>query len=70
MSGERNLTEADVEAIVTELKSQIVNDFQLEVGRGLLGWVKKALFWLLLLAAVYGIAGDRQFLQSLPSLTK
>ena len=57
MSDDRNLTDTDVEAIVAELKRQLVADFQLEVGKGLLGWVKKIFWWLLLLAAVYGMAG-------------
>lgn len=70
MSDERNLTEGDVEAIVMELKTQLLKDFQLEVGRGLLGWAYKAMWLLLLAAAVYGIAGDRQFLTSMAAATK
>lgn len=56
MSDDRNLTDTDVEAIVAELKRQLVADFQLEVGKGMLGWVKKVFWWLLLIAAVYGMA--------------
>lgn len=52
---QRLLTDADVEAIVSELKARIVADFQQEVGRGLLGLVWKSLFWLLLALAVFGL---------------
>lgn len=58
---DRSLTEADVKAIVSELKTQLVQDFQIEVGKGVLGWVKKALFYLLLLAAVAGAFGSGWF---------
>jgi len=57
MSDERILSDEDVQAIVAELKKQLLADFQLEVGKGLLGWVKKIFWWLLLIAAVYGMAG-------------
>lgn len=50
----RNLTDADVDAIVEKLKDELVNDFYGEVGRGVWGWLKKV-FWAGLLAlAVYG----------------
>ena len=60
----RNLTTADVTAIVTELKAQLLKDFQLEVARGVMIWVKKAFVVLLLILAVQGFTGDRTFLQS------
>ena len=62
MSDDRNLTDADVEAIVAELKEQLVTDFYGGVGRGIWGWVKKALFVLLFLLALQGIAGDRSWI--------
>ena len=52
---QRLLTDADVEAIVTELKARIVADFQKEVGQGVLALVWKSLFWLLLALAVFGL---------------
>lgn len=58
---DRSLTDEDVKAIVSELKTQLMQDFQIEVGKGVLGWVKKALFWLLLLAAVAGAFGSGWF---------
>lgn len=51
----RTLTDADIEAIVGKLKSELVNDFYGEVGRGVWGWLKRV-FWAGLLAlAVYGM---------------
>ena len=58
---DRNLTDGDVEAIVAELKSQLVKDFYGEVGRGVWGWVKKVVWMLLLLMAVYGMASEKGF---------
>jgi hypothetical protein len=60
----RNLTDGDVEAIVVELKQQLVSDFYGEVGRGIWGWVKKALWVLLFILALQGIAGDRSALDT------
>lgn len=65
MSEDRNLTDGDVEAIVAELKEQLVTDFYGEVGRGIWAWVKKALFVLLFVLALQGIAGDRTFMNQL-----
>lgn len=56
LDANRLLTDEDVSAIVTELKTQLVKDFQIEVGKGVLGWVKRAAILLLILAAVYGFA--------------
>ena len=61
---ERHLADEDVKAIVAELKSQLLKDFQLEVGRGVWGWVKKAAVLILLLLAVQGILTDKNFVQS------
>jgi hypothetical protein len=62
---DRNLTAADVSAIVTELKTQLVKDFRLEVGRGVLDLVKKALLVLLLFLALQGMAGDKSFINQI-----
>jgi len=62
---ERNLTDDDVKAIAAELKRQFAEDFQIEVGTGLLVWVKRALFIALVWLALQGMAGDRDFLQTL-----
>lgn len=67
MTEERKLTDADVEAIVTELKAQLVEDFEREVGRGFWAWIKKALFLVLLLLAVQGMMGDKAWLHQLVS---
>lgn len=64
---DRLLTDDDVKAIVSELKAQLVKDFQIEVGKGVLGWVKKALILLVLLAALYGIAGTSWFYRAAPA---
>lgn len=61
----RNLTDDDVDAIVGKLKSQLVSDFYGEVGKGLWGWIKKAIWMLLLLLAIQGMAGDRPWLQQI-----
>lgn len=53
---DRNLTEGDVDAIVAKLKSQLMNDFQMSVGKGLLGWLWTWFWRLLILAALYGLA--------------
>lgn len=60
---DRNLTEADVKAIVGELKAQLMTDFYGEVGKGVWGWAKKVILVLLFLLAIQGIAGDRSFLE-------
>lgn len=59
MTGPRNLTDADVEAIVAKLKTELVEDFYGDLGRGMWAFVKKALIGLLLLLAIYGVASSR-----------
>ena len=56
----RLLTDADVSAIVSELKRQLAEDFQLEVGRGVIAWLKRGL-WLPLPAGSARIHGRRRF---------
>lgn len=52
---ERNLTEGDVDAIVAKLKSQLMSDFQMSVGKGLLGWLWTWFWRLLIIMALYGV---------------
>jgi hypothetical protein len=52
----RTLTDDDVEAIVDGLRNRIFTDLQLEVGRGVLVWLKKAVVMLMLVFAAYGLA--------------
>lgn len=52
----RNLTDADVEAIVDRLKDELVADFYGEVGKGVWAWIKRIVIGLLFLLAVYGVA--------------
>lgn len=59
MSDPRNLTDADVEAIVAKLKNELLVDFYGDLGRGVWAFVKKALIGLLLLLAIYGVASSR-----------
>lgn len=59
MSEPRNLTDADVEAIVAKLRNELVVDFYGDLGRGVWAFVKKALIGLLLLLAIYGVASSR-----------
>lgn len=61
---ERTLTDADVEAIVDKLKSELVSDFYGEVGRGVWVWVRKGLWVLLLALALYGIMDDKVALKN------
>lgn len=59
MSEPRNLTDADVEAIVAKLKTELAADVYGDLGRGVWAFVKKALIGLLLLLAIYGVASSR-----------
>lgn len=67
MDDNRSLTDADVEAIVARLKAQLVNDFYGEIGKGVWALIKKWLLAVALILAVYGIAHDRNFLQTFVS---
>lgn len=55
----RNLTDADVEAIVDKLKTELVADFYGEVGRGVWAWIKRGVWTALLALALYGIVAGR-----------
>ena len=58
----RILTDADVEAIVTLLKAEIVADFYRDVGRGVWASAKKALVWIVILLAVVGLMNNSKFI--------
>lgn len=64
MTEERKLTDADAAKVASELKTQIMQDFKLEVATGLLALVKKGFVLLLLLLAIYGITSDKSLLQA------
>ena len=51
---ERTLSNADVEAIVDALQQRVVQNFYRDLGRGVWGFVKKALLIVLLTLAAYG----------------
>jgi len=70
MDDNRKLTDDDVKSIVDELKRELFKDFQLEVAKGVLGWVKKAVVVILIYLALQGIAGDKAFLQSIAATGK
>lgn len=54
MGDERRLTDADVKAIVNSLKKSVVDEFYVDLGRGLWGYLKKALFVAAVSIAAYG----------------
>jgi hypothetical protein len=56
MSDNRSLTDDDVKAIVTLLKTELVKDFYGNVGRGVWAWFQKIVFAALFAIAVYGAA--------------
>jgi len=51
---DRNLTDADVNAIVEALKDSIRQEFYTDLGRGLWSYVKRAVFVVLIGIAAYG----------------
>ncbi|MFM0151454.1 hypothetical protein [Paraburkholderia sediminicola] len=57
MDEQRNLTDADVQAIVNSLEKSVVQRFQLNVGKGVLGLVWKWVVTGCLLLAAYGAGG-------------
>ncbi|WP_408590099.1 hypothetical protein [Novosphingobium sp.] len=61
----RLLSDSDVNAIVTQLKAQLLSDFQVNVGKGVLDWIKKAVLVLLFALALKGISGDRAVLEAM-----
>lgn len=54
-TGPRNITDADANAIAGALKRQILADFKVEVGTGVLALARKAIIYILLLLAIYGV---------------
>lgn len=57
-AGPRNLTDADVVAIVVTLKRQVQNEFLRNLGKGFLGVVWSALIMLLVALVVLGMKID------------
>jgi hypothetical protein len=57
--GERTLTDADVAEIVAKFKESLLKDLQLEAGKGLLFWARKAFWGVMIALALYGVFGDR-----------
>lgn len=55
MSDGRNLTDADVEAIVTTLKAQVKQEFLQNLGRGLLGLLWSAVVIIMVALIVLGM---------------
>lgn len=51
---ERTLTDADVEAIAAALETRLVNNFYQDLGKGVMGIVKKMLVVALIAVAGYG----------------
>lgn len=50
----RSLTEDDVEALACALEKRIVGRFYINVGKGLVAYIWKAVLWILVLLAAYG----------------
>jgi len=65
MTENRNLTDEDVKAIVAKLKTELIEDFYGEVGRGVWGWVKKVFWAMVLILAVYGMAQEKSLAEHL-----
>ena len=51
---ERNLTDADVEALANALKDKIVHEFYRDLGQGVWSWVVKIVFAAMIGLASYG----------------
>ncbi|WP_017776697.1 hypothetical protein [Paraburkholderia kururiensis] len=57
MDDDRTLTDGDVKAIAAQIEQGITQRFQLNVGRGVLGFVWRAFLYLLIMTAAYGAGG-------------
>lgn len=51
---DRTLTDADVEAVADALEKRLVEKFYADLGRGVWGYVRRALFVMVLAAVAYG----------------
>lgn len=51
---DRNLTDGDVEAIVNALEKRMTEKFYADLGRGVWGYVKKAIVIAVIAVAAYG----------------
>ena len=54
---DRRLTDDDVKSIVDELERRATQRFQINIGRGVLGMIWKACFYLMIWVAAYGAGG-------------
>lgn len=54
MSTDRNLTDADVEAVVDALEKRLTEKFYADLGRGVWGYVRKAIVIAIIAVAAYG----------------
>jgi hypothetical protein len=57
MDDKRTLTDADVSAIATQIEQTFMRQFQLNVGRGVLGMVWRMFVYALVAIAAYGAGG-------------
>lgn len=58
----RTLTDADIEAIATALQERLVRDFYKNLGKGVFGWVWRAVVIVFILAAFYGATREGRLL--------
>lgn len=56
MSDDRNLTEADVKAIVDTLEQRFTQKFYSDLGKGVWAWIWRAIIAAALFLAAYGAA--------------
>jgi hypothetical protein len=59
--GPRNLTDADAKTVARLMLVVLREDLSSEVGTGILALVKKALFYIVLALAVYGLMQTQGF---------
>ena len=57
MDDKRTLTDADVSAIADQIERTFLRQFQLNVGRGVLGMVWRMFIYALVALAAYGAGG-------------
>lgn len=56
----RNLTDADVEAIATRLKEKAIKEFYADLGKGVWAMVWRAMVMAIVAVAAYGAMKDSQ----------
>ncbi|MGN6657090.1 MAG: hypothetical protein ACTHJ9_17355 [Rhodanobacter sp.] len=57
MDDKRTLTQADVQAIAEQIERTFLRQFQLNVGRGILGFAWRAFIYAVIALAAYGAGG-------------